>query len=155
MAQIIDLRIDYAGHVDQSQHVGFRCTHGENECIGNMYQLCATNLTSPSVNNYTWWDFFTCMDHDQSAVPGNAKPCAEKLNLDYAAIDTCANSELGKMLFAASIRRTDAAPMRAPCGRSQGAPARGLRKQSRGSSRGGIAAATSPSGWAAGMSFME
>ena len=110
--KIIDLHLDYAAHVDPSQTIGFRCTHGESECIGNMYQLCAYNLTTPSTSNYSWWEYFTCMDKDQSAVPNNAKSCAEKLGLDYAAIDACANSAAGKAFFTASIKRTEAAGVR-------------------------------------------
>jgi len=104
--QIITLRLDYAGHVDSSEPLGFKCLHGPGECLGNMYELCVYNLTNPGPNNYVWWDFFVCMDQNQGQIPDNAKSCADKLKINYAAIDTCANSALGKALFTASIERT-------------------------------------------------
>jgi len=74
----------------------FTCQHGNNECIGNMYEACAQehypNITSPNYAPY-YWGFFNCLEASGNAGNLNtAQTCASKNGIDWNVISTCAGS---------------------------------------------------------------
>jgi len=75
----------------------YTCQHGNNECIGNMYEACAIEHNNHSLgdamNTPAWWAFFDCMELSGNAgVASVASNCATKGGLDWATIQTCAGS---------------------------------------------------------------
>jgi len=80
----------------------FECMHGPNECIGDLMELCAYNLTI-TTSQYGWWEFGLCLQTNYEDIPDNAQGCAQTASLDYNAILTCSKSKLGQTLFSQSI----------------------------------------------------
>jgi len=73
----------------------FTCQHGNDECIGNMYEACAIeyNNSTGSDNVPTWWPFFYCMEKSgKAADTTTASGCAKNNGLDWTVITTCAGS---------------------------------------------------------------
>jgi len=84
----------------------FDCMHGDGECQGNIIELCAYNLTVDA-SPYGWWKLGVCMQADYDNIPDNAQNCAQQASLDWNKINACANGDLGKQLFSASIAYSD------------------------------------------------
>lgn len=55
VAPIIDFKTEYIGSVSGDN---VRCMHGENECHGNMYQLCARKLDTSK--QFNWYNMIQC-----------------------------------------------------------------------------------------------
>jgi len=82
------------------------CMHGPGECVGNKILLCARNLTiENNTVRWGWWNMGVCMQANGAYenVPDNAPECAKKAGLDWNAINSCASSAQGSMLFSDSI----------------------------------------------------
>lgn len=74
----------------------FTCQHGNNECIGNMYEACAIEHYPGVTSNNSipaYWPFFYCLEKSGNA--GNlatAQQCASQNGIDWNIISTCAGS---------------------------------------------------------------
>ncbi|CAG8529796.1 16712_t:CDS:2 [Acaulospora colombiana] len=64
--------------------------------FGEVYQL-------------TFFTFILCLNRDLPRIGTRdwAKKCSEETGVDYAPVDQCANSELGKQLFVDSVHVTN------------------------------------------------
>jgi len=82
----------------------FSCLHGPGECVGDLFLLCAYNLTHIT-QPWAWWDLSVCMQAGQNYnnVPGNIEGCASSVGLNYNAINQCATGSLGTQLFIQSV----------------------------------------------------
>jgi len=88
------------GNANEKQSGGqwiFTCQHGNDECIGNMYEACAMEHygNDTQVGVPTWWNFFYCMENSGKAgVASVAQNCATtgSTPLDWNVIETCAGS---------------------------------------------------------------
>jgi hypothetical protein len=100
VGNITDLRVNY---IAKNSGGSFQCMHGNSECIGNIQQLCVTQLYP---KDYAWFNFVTCQDETQFNIPNNAQSCASRQNLNWANINTCANGDQGQKLFKDSVAYT-------------------------------------------------
>jgi len=80
----------------------YTCLHGPEECVGNRILLCARNLTIKA-SPWGWWNLGVCMQTDYTNIPANAPACAQKVDLDWASINSCASSQVGADLFSNSV----------------------------------------------------
>jgi len=97
---ILSLTEYFVGTDDGSGN--FECMHGDQECQGNIIELCAYNVTYPA-SQYGWWNMGVCMQNDYDNIPDNAQNCAQQAGLDWNKITACVSSGLGNKLFSASI----------------------------------------------------
>jgi len=97
-----DLQVEYI--VTDLGNGEFKSLHGQPETDGNIAQLCARD-----VDETKFLDLVLCMNKDSSAIPGNWKTCAEELNYDVDAVETCFTGEQGKELLKASAAKATAA----------------------------------------------
>lgn len=87
----------------------FKSLHGPAEVEGDILQLCAAKL-SPT----KYMDFVACQNENVKDIQNNYKACAQKVQIDVAALDTCKGKE-GKDLLSASAKAATAA-------KAQGSP---------------------------------
>jgi len=97
---IMDISEYFVGQNDGGGQ--FECMHGPDECVGNLIELCAHNLTAQSVP-LGWWHMDVCMQSDYTNIPDNAQGCAQQANLQWDPIVACSKDTQGDNLFAASI----------------------------------------------------
>jgi interferon gamma-inducible protein 30 len=78
------------------------CQHGENECDGNRYELCAINQLNNKPSAYVPYILCveTTLSKDLSHNIGRAASlCAIKLGLNYPQLEKCATGTLGQQLL--------------------------------------------------------
>lgn len=87
------------GNANEKQNAdgtwAFTCQHGNNECIGNMYEACGMEHygNDTTVGVPTWWKYFYCLENSQNAgVTSVAQNCATGSGLDWNVISTCSGS---------------------------------------------------------------
>ncbi|KAJ6231283.1 gamma-interferon inducible lysosomal thiol reductase gilt [Anaeramoeba flamelloides] len=98
--EIVDLRIDYlASYEKNDNNYKFTCMHGENECIGNRYQLCAQKYFQ---EDWLYLKFIGCMNENRYSIPNNVEDCANNLLMDWDTLESCYQTE-SALLFADSI----------------------------------------------------
>lgn len=102
----------HGGPVDDSSwNTSF---HGPQEIVGDKYHLCARVQAGagavPLDVNRTWTDFEACtngpfgiLEPWVTPIPTAAEKCAEKLGLDWAKLDACANGDEGTALYKESV----------------------------------------------------
>lgn len=102
MGDIIDLSINYILYPissyrgqEETYCIDDLCSmHGIAEVQGNIVQLCAKQVAPEK-----YLDFITCQNQTMQTIPTNWESCAQNLNLDTAAIQTCYEGEAGKQLL--------------------------------------------------------
>ncbi|XP_062510733.1 gamma-interferon-inducible lysosomal thiol reductase-like [Corticium candelabrum] len=74
----------------------FDCQHGEMECAMNTVEACVIKYY-PSRS--MWWPFIVCLEAHRSLQTWEiAQQCAEKQNITWTDIKTCAKGPMGKRL---------------------------------------------------------
>lgn len=97
---IMDMQEFFVGRYSGGE---FECLHGPGECVGDLFLLCAHNLTVTH-NPWGWWDLAVCMQRDYKNIPDNIPSCTNQTRgMDYAQINACATGSLGVQLFRESI----------------------------------------------------
>ena len=71
----------------------FECQHGEEECYGNMVELCAIKH-----NPDNWWDFILCEEGDPDFSDEGIRKCAKVGYVDGEEILTCSHGTEGPLL---------------------------------------------------------
>lgn len=96
----MDFRSFPYGNANEKQNADgtwtFTCQHGNDECIGNMYEACAIehNNATDKNNVPVWWNFFYCMEKSGKAADTTvASGCAKNNGLDWTVITTCSGSD--------------------------------------------------------------
>lgn len=90
---------------------GVRCKHGEEECLGNMIELCAAHI-NPDPKVYL--GFTMCMTRDYEDIPKRelVEDCALEHGISMQHLNDCMNKDDGsmdvKMLQASFNRSADA-----------------------------------------------
>jgi len=73
----------------------FTCQHGNDECVGNMYEACAIEHNKTVISGHpNWFPFFLCMEKSGKAGDtATAQKCAVDNYQDWNTISvTCAGS---------------------------------------------------------------
>lgn len=68
--------------------------HGPSECLGNILELCASNLyPDPKI----YLGFVMCLSADYSSIPseGLVQECALEHSMDFAKLNACASADDG------------------------------------------------------------
>lgn len=81
------------GYVKTRDPPTFWCQHGEEECYGNMVELCAVHH-----NPDTYWKFIMCQELAGKFDDDQVKKCAAEGGLDYDEIVECAKGTEGPQL---------------------------------------------------------
>jgi protein-disulfide isomerase len=98
LGNALDLQFHYIG---DGQPGSFRSLHGTPEVAGDIAQLCAQEQDPAKM-----LDFIACQNKAPREVASNWKSCAEELGLDAKALATCAGSDHGEGLLAASFEES-------------------------------------------------
>jgi hypothetical protein len=136
VGSIVDLRLGFIAE-EAGNDIGFTCMHGEDECIGNIAQLCVQQHFPVHVSRDShrlpkamiWTEFLQCVGQfnhtNQSTIPHNTASCLSQLGVPMAVSDsirTCVAGKEGKALMSASVNRTLAI-----CGHHSEEPGKGCK----------------------------
>ncbi|KAJ3450627.1 gamma-interferon inducible lysosomal thiol reductase gilt [Anaeramoeba flamelloides] len=100
IGDIFTLRVDFlASYQKTNDKYTFKCMHGETECEGNKYELCAQKHYQ---NDWKYFDYIECLNQNQYDIPQNAETCSKHLSLDWDTLETCYKTESAS-LFVQSI----------------------------------------------------
>lgn len=106
---IMKLTLVPFGNAEEKQEFGkwkFRCQHGPEECVGNVIETCAINITK-DINIY--FPFIHCMENSTSEKPEkSAEKCSQHFKVDYDAISKCAKGDMGNELEHQMALKTNA-----------------------------------------------
>lgn len=129
------LTMTYIGTIDKdSKHTkyGAECMHGEQECAGNIQQLCVQDALdpgragedydlSPSAAQKKWWNFLQCQNFAGTSKIGNedlAQRCLRVVDgpsWDKDGIAKCVHGKRGRKLLQQSIKASKAANLGTSC----------------------------------------
>uniref|UniRef100_V5EX73 Uncharacterized protein n=1 Tax=Kalmanozyma brasiliensis (strain GHG001) TaxID=1365824 RepID=V5EX73_KALBG len=129
------LTMTYIGTIDNdSKHnkYGADCMHGEQECAGNVQQLCVQDALnpvragedydlSPSAAQKKWWNFLQCQNYAGTSKIGNEDLAQRCLRLvdgpswDKDGIAKCVHGKRGRKLLQHSIKASKAANLGTSC----------------------------------------
>ena len=87
---LVDLQLSFIGTINSTVEGGVACRHGQQECEGNVHELCFMHKLrskragkeydlSPSAAQRTWWEYVQCLNYEGTAKIGQvalAKKCA-------------------------------------------------------------------------------
>lgn len=108
IGSIMNINLVPYGNADEKLKDGkwvFTCQHGKEECIGNLIETCAIHFY-PNVTDF--FPFIHCIE-TSGKIPRKAAPsCAQKFDLDYSEIESCASGDLGNKLEHEMALKTDA-----------------------------------------------
>ena len=83
----------------------FSCKHGYNECVGNIYHLCAKNLFSNDLFNQYVLCYFDFMRAYGYNIEETSNYCSGSIGLNFTELKKCADSDQGSNL-AQNLLRT-------------------------------------------------
>ncbi|CZR63487.1 uncharacterized protein PAC_13384 [Phialocephala subalpina] len=118
MQRVIDkvnFTLSYIG--TPTDNDGVDCMHGPEECLGNIIELCASQLyPDPKI----YLGFTMCMTRDYHDIPSKSlvEDCALEHGIDFDKLNECSiadNGGLGMGLLRDSIRRTKDAGVTKSC----------------------------------------
>jgi hypothetical protein len=82
----------------------FSCKHGYNECVGNIYHLCAKNLFSNDLYNQYVICYFDFMRAYGYNVEETSNYCSGSIGLNFTELKKCADTDQGSNLAQSLIR---------------------------------------------------
>ncbi|KAI8326110.1 hypothetical protein GQ54DRAFT_241176, partial [Martensiomyces pterosporus] len=100
---IMDIQLSFIAALQPNATYGATCMHGDEECRGNIDELCALKHR-PDLPSF--WRFLTCLNSrfaDIGRDPDLSLKCASSAGLDTAAFLTCATQGEGLALFKQSV----------------------------------------------------
>lgn len=84
----------------------FTCQHGPNECLGNLYEVCALNQSFQ-----VGISFIICLEAQIDQFSGDfnlaAQDCSTKTNVNLEILKNCVNGELGNSLQHEAAEKTN------------------------------------------------
>lgn len=78
----------------------FHCSHGQKECYGNTYLVCADGLFTQDQS----MRFAACMLKNQDKIPDIAQECAKAAGIDWSTLNTCYSGDQGKDFMTANAK---------------------------------------------------
>lgn len=121
--QKITLSLYYIAKSNSSSFYGATCKHGDEECLGNIHQLCVMDSLNPnkagkrydlgpSAAQRLWWDFIQCENYvggvnrigQESLVKQCIKAIGGVPDWDSDGIKECVEGKKGRELLKASIK---------------------------------------------------
>ena len=108
IGSIMNINLVPYGNADEKLKDGkwvFTCQHGKEECIGNLIETCAIHFY-PNVTDF--FPFIHCIETSGKIPRKSAPSCAQKFDLDYPKIESCASGDLGNKLEHEMALKTDA-----------------------------------------------
>jgi len=125
----------YIGSIDQDKHhskYGVECMHGEQECDGNVQQLCVQDALnpvragedfdlSPSAAQKKWWNFLQCQNYaglSKIGDEGLAQRCLRLVNgpsWDKDGIAKCVHGKQGRKLLQHSVKASRRSNLTTSC----------------------------------------
>ncbi|KXT13315.1 hypothetical protein AC579_7225 [Pseudocercospora musae] len=112
----VDFRLSYIGNATDHDD-GVECKHGQEECLGNIIELCAMEkYPDPKI----YLGFTMCLTREYQRIPERAliEDCALEHGLDMDKIQECTVNEDGALsvdLLKASFNRTRTAGVTKSC----------------------------------------
>ncbi|KAJ2234905.1 hypothetical protein IWW45_003023 [Coemansia sp. RSA 485] len=103
---IMDVQLNFIATLDPNATYGAQCKHGDEECLGNIDELCALNHR-PDLPSF--WRFLQCLNSRFDSIgrdPDLSLKCANSAGLDTAAFLTCVSQSEGRALFKQSVENT-------------------------------------------------
>ncbi|EME78638.1 uncharacterized protein MYCFIDRAFT_212440 [Pseudocercospora fijiensis CIRAD86] len=112
----VDFRLSYIGNATENDD-GVECKHGQEECLGNIIELCAAEKY-PDAKTYL--GFTMCLTREYERIPERAliEDCALEHGLDMDQIQACTISKDGALsvdLLKASFNRSSSAGVTKSC----------------------------------------
>jgi hypothetical protein len=120
--QKINLSLHYIATPDDSSPFGATCMHGDDECQGNIHQLCVIDTLNPekagkrydlgpSAAQRLWWDFVQCENYvggkQRIGQESLAKQCLKAIggvpDWQDDGLEECAQGKKGRALLKKSI----------------------------------------------------
>ncbi|KAI8822884.1 uncharacterized protein EV422DRAFT_382146 [Fimicolochytrium jonesii] len=98
---ITDFDVHYIGARDPQAKYGVTCKHGDDECLGNIQQLCLHHYPTPRPPS-TFFNYILCTNRDFRSIPSlpRARECAKLVGLNYDTdIAPCADGDVGRELL--------------------------------------------------------
>ncbi|KAM3424692.1 hypothetical protein BST61_g6679 [Cercospora zeina] len=89
----VDFRLSYIGSVTDHDD-GVKCLHGQEECLGNIIELCAADLyPDPKI----YLGFTMCLTREYQRIPERAllEDCALEHGIDFERINKCTTDDDG------------------------------------------------------------
>ncbi|KAJ1748851.1 hypothetical protein LPJ79_004182, partial [Coemansia sp. RSA 1821] len=101
---IMDLQLNFIGQLDPHSTYGVKCKHGNDECRGNIDQLCAL---AHNKDLAMFWQFLSCLNKNPRMIGRGeeALKCASLAGLD-SAFYTCVSSGEGRQLLEQSVENS-------------------------------------------------
>ncbi|KAI9089804.1 hypothetical protein DFS34DRAFT_382888 [Phlyctochytrium arcticum] len=96
---IVHFATHYIATPNASALYGATCKHGDDECKGNIQQLC---IRSADPNPSTWYNYLLCSNRDYRSIPSThrARACAKSVGLNYdQSIKPCVDGHEGRNLL--------------------------------------------------------
>ncbi|KAI5480412.1 hypothetical protein MNV49_000987 [Pseudohyphozyma bogoriensis] len=120
---LVDIELTYIGKFNESAPYGVSCMHGDDECKGNIQQLCAYKKwlgVSGDVKPWQdWWNFVQCQNYGPSSQIGDestAKECASSVSHNWnEEVENCAAGEEGIQLLHDSVQQSQALHITKSC----------------------------------------
>lgn len=126
---LVDLQLSFIGTPNSTASTGVECRHGEQECQGNVQELCFMHKLrssprsaagrgeeynlSPSAAQKTWWEYVQCLNYEGAGKIGQvalAKKCAGIVGgVEWegeGGVAECVEGKEGKELLKKSIRNS-------------------------------------------------
>lgn len=80
----------------------FHCSHGQNECYGNTYLVCADGLATVDQS----MEFAACFLKNQDKIPNIAQQCAKGAGIDWTTLNTCFSGDQGKNFMTENAKQS-------------------------------------------------
>ncbi|KAJ1894932.1 hypothetical protein LPJ66_004892 [Kickxella alabastrina] len=103
---IIDVQLNFIAALDPNATYGAQCKHGDEECLGNIEELCALHHR-PDLMSF--WRFLMCLNSRFEGIGKDsdlALKCASSAGLDTAAFLACTVQSEGRALFKQSVENS-------------------------------------------------
>ncbi|KAJ3194256.1 hypothetical protein HK101_003142 [Irineochytrium annulatum] len=119
VGSLVDFKTEFIAKINSSATYGATCMHGDDECRGNILELC-TRKVYPDTNK--WLNFTRCLNKKYWDIPdeGMTEDCAhENLGGPDALVDVTecmeGDAKIGQKLFLKSVKEAERLGVKKSC----------------------------------------